>query len=56
MSAAERLDWAKKMPNIAKDWAASLEKKGIPGNAILTSYMDAMRAANQPILRQWDKE
>ncbi len=56
MSAAERLDWANRMPNIAKDWAASLEKKGIPGNAVLTSYMDAMRAANQPILRQWDQE
>ena len=56
MSQAARQEWANKMPNVAKDWAASLEKKGIAGRAVLKSYMDAMRAANQPILRHWDKE
>lgn len=56
MSEAERLDWAKRMPNIAESWAEYLEGKGIPGRAVLTSYMDAMRANNQPILRNWDKE
>lgn len=44
------------MPNVAQDWAASLEKKGLPGKAVLQSYMETMRAANQPIVRQWDKE
>ncbi|MDH5748867.1 MAG: C4-dicarboxylate TRAP transporter substrate-binding protein [Rhodospirillales bacterium] len=56
MSTTERERWAKTMPNVAKDWADSLEKKGVPGKAILTAYMDAMRKANQPIVRQWDKE
>ncbi|NQU59130.1 MAG: C4-dicarboxylate TRAP transporter substrate-binding protein [Rhodospirillales bacterium] len=56
MSAAERTKWANNMPNVAKDWAADLETKGIPGKAILSSYMDTMRANNQKILRQWDKE
>jgi TRAP-type C4-dicarboxylate transport system substrate-binding protein len=56
MSEAGRLDWANRMPNVAKDWAASLEKKGIDGNAVLKAYMDTMRASNQPILRHWDKE
>ncbi len=56
MSAAERLKWAKTMPNIAKSWAAKLETKGIPGKQILSAYMEVMRAANQPILRQWDQE
>jgi hypothetical protein len=56
MSAAERLNWARTMPNVAKGWAASLEKKGIPGREILAGYMDIMRKAGQPILRQWDKE
>lgn len=56
MPAAERESWAKTMPNVATDWAAGLEKKGIPGNDILRTYMDAMRAGNQPIIRQWDKE
>jgi len=56
MSAAERKKWAYAMPNVAKDWAASLEKKGIPGRKILANYMDIMRANNQPILRHWDRE
>lgn len=56
MSASERQKWADTMPNVAKDWAASLDKKGQPGSAVLKSYMDTMRAAKQPILRQWDKE
>lgn len=56
LSAAERAAWAKGMPNVAKEWAESLEKKGIPGKKILATYMDRMRAANQPIMRHWDKE
>ena len=52
----ERKAWADGMPNIAKKWAADLEKKGIPGKEILTNYMDTMRANDQPIARQWDKE
>lgn len=56
MSAAERQKWANTMPNVAKDWVASLEKKGIPGKEVLAMYMDIMRKAEQPILRQWDKE
>ncbi|MBT3533412.1 MAG: C4-dicarboxylate TRAP transporter substrate-binding protein [Rhodospirillaceae bacterium] len=56
MSDAQRKAWANGMPNVAKGWAASLEKKGIPGKKILSYYMDRMRANNQPILRQWDKE
>ena len=55
MPVADRKAWAARMPNVAADWAASLEKKGLPGKAVLAAYMDAMRAANQPILRQWDK-
>ena len=56
LTAAERNKWAMSMPNVAKDWAADLEKRGLPARKILTAYMDKMRAANQPILRQWDKE
>ena len=56
LSQAERAAWAKGMPNVAKQWAESLEKKGIPGKKILATYMDQMRAANQPIMRHWDKE
>ena len=56
LSAGDRRAWAKNMPNIAKLWAESLEKKGIPGKAILSAYMDIMRKNDQPILRHWDRE
>ena len=56
MSQAARVQWAKTMPNIAKDWASGLDKKGLPGTKMLTAYLNKMRAANQPIIRQWDKE
>lgn len=56
MSKEQRRAWARSMPNVAKGWAEGLEKKGIPGKAILASYMETMRDANQKILRQWDKE
>ncbi len=44
------------MPNIAKDWAGKLDKKGLPGTKLVSAYMDKMRAAKQPILRHWDRE
>lgn len=56
LSADDRKKWATMMPNIAKEWAAAQDKKGLPGTKILTTYMDAMRAAKQPLLRQWDRE
>ena len=56
LSQAERQKWADGMPNVAKDWVNSLEKKGLPGRVIMKSYMETMRKNNQPILRQWDKE
>lgn len=56
LSAADRMAWAKGMPNIAKGWAARLEKKGIPGKKILATYMDLMREGGAKPLRNWDKE
>lgn len=56
MSDKERRRWALSMPNIAKEWADRLDKRGIPGNAVLTAFMDEMRARKISIARQWDKE
>ncbi|MEC7489422.1 MAG: TRAP transporter substrate-binding protein DctP [Pseudomonadota bacterium] len=55
LAAAERAKWAAAMPNIAKEWAGRLEKKGLPGNKLLKAYMDELRARNIKIARQWDK-
>lgn len=56
LSKDDRSKWAKAIPNIAQEWAQDLDKEGLQGTAMLNYYMDTMRAAKQPIERQWDKE
>lgn len=53
---SERRKLAQLMPNIPRQWAESLEKRGVPGKAVLTAYMDELRARKLDPLRQWDKE
>jgi len=52
----QRSYWANSLPNLAREWVEDMEARGFPGEAILKDYMDIMRANNQPILRQWDRE
>lgn len=56
VSEAERVAWAQRLPNMALEWAETLESQGLPGRRILTEYMDIMRANDQPIVRHWDRE
>ena len=56
LSPEQRRAWATGLPNIAKEWADDMEARGLPGHALLRDYMDIMRANNQPIVRQWDRE
>ncbi|MBO6782951.1 MAG: C4-dicarboxylate TRAP transporter substrate-binding protein [Alphaproteobacteria bacterium] len=56
LSPEDRTKWAMALDNAAKEWAEDLEGQGIPGKQVLSAYMDAMRAANQPIERHWDRE
>ncbi|PWR02699.1 hypothetical protein DKT77_11015 [Meridianimarinicoccus roseus] len=51
----ERIDMAMSLPNLAQEWAQALEARGVPAQAILDDYMQAMRDADQPIARQWDE-
>lgn len=55
LAAEERKKWVTAMPNIAKEWAARLEKKGLPGNKMVSTYMEELRAAKVEIIRDWDK-
>ena len=56
MSEQQRLAWAKGMPNLAKEWAASMDGKGKPGSKVLAAYMDALRKDGAKPLRNWDRE
>ncbi|MEO0387826.1 MAG: C4-dicarboxylate TRAP transporter substrate-binding protein [Pseudomonadota bacterium] len=51
-----RRAWSEGMENAAQAWAAGLDGQGLPGTEVLTSYMDAMRAAGATPLRDWDRE
>ena len=52
----ERKRWARALPNVAKQWAERLEKKGQPGQRVLAAYMRGLRDAKAEIVRDWDRE
>jgi len=56
MSPADIKAWAMSLPPLGLQWAASMDEKGQPGKAILSQFMDEMRAGKQRVTRQWDKE
>jgi TRAP-type C4-dicarboxylate transport system substrate-binding protein len=56
VSEDERRQWARALPNLAKEWAADAEKAGLPGTAYLKAMMDGLRAGGAKPLRDWDKE
>ncbi len=53
---AERRKLAAMLPNLAKQWAANLDKKGLPGTKTLVTYMDLCRKAGIHHAREWDNE
>lgn len=53
---AFREQWAAGMDNVARLWADRLDSEGINGSAVLSSYMDTMRAAGATPVRNWDQE
>jgi TRAP-type C4-dicarboxylate transport system substrate-binding protein len=57
LSAEEKKHWADIMPNIAQELAADVEKRnGYPAKEILSAYMNALRAAGEKPVRDWDKK
>ncbi len=49
----ERAAWADAMPNIAQEWADTLDKKGAPGTAMLGAYMEKLKSAGSVPVRDW---
>ncbi|MGE3246463.1 MAG: TRAP transporter substrate-binding protein DctP [Beijerinckiaceae bacterium] len=54
----ERKRWAAAMPNVGKEWAESMEKRGLPGKKVVREFMKYIRenGGEKDILRHWDKE
>ncbi|MCR9111097.1 MAG: C4-dicarboxylate TRAP transporter substrate-binding protein [Rhodobacteraceae bacterium] len=55
MPDGELVKWVNKMPDVASDWAAPLEERGIPARDFLAAYMDGLRARGETPARDWDK-
>lgn len=53
VSAEDRADWAAAMPNIAQEWAATLNDAGEPGTEMLEAYLGKLEAAGFVGVRDW---
>ena len=56
VSADDRAMWAKAMPNIAQEWAATLNDKGEQGSEMLAAYLGKLEAAGFTGVRDWTAE
>ncbi|MEX0957507.1 MAG: C4-dicarboxylate TRAP transporter substrate-binding protein [Rhizobiaceae bacterium] len=56
MSQEDRSAWVNGMPNIAAEWAADVEARGIPAKDFLAAYMNGLRERGETPVRDWDKE
>ena len=51
----DRRKWVDGLPDIAGEWAADAESRGLPGKEFLKAYMDGLRAAGETPARNWDQ-
>jgi TRAP-type C4-dicarboxylate transport system substrate-binding protein len=52
----DRQKWVDGLPNLAGEWAADAESRGLPGKAFMKAYMDGLRAKGEKPIRAWDDE
>ncbi|MGR3320411.1 MAG: C4-dicarboxylate TRAP transporter substrate-binding protein [Pseudooceanicola sp.] len=53
LAASERQAYAENLPNIARDWAKSLDERGLPGTKTLETYMRLSKEAGIEHARDW---
>ena len=56
VSAEDRAAWAAAMPNIAAEWAATLDNAGEPGSEMLNAYLGKLAAAGYTGVRDWSAQ
>ena len=53
LSESERVKWANSLPNLAKEYAEALNKKGLKGTEIMKAYISALEKAGSRLPRKW---
>ncbi|PYG33041.1 C4-dicarboxylate TRAP transporter substrate-binding protein [Pelagimonas varians] len=56
VSAEDRAAWANAMPNIAQEWAKTLNDAGEQGTEMLAAYLGKLEAAGHTGVRDWTQE
>ena len=56
VSAEDRAIWANAMPNIAQEWANTLNDRGEAGSDMLAAYMGKLKDAGHSPIRDWAAE
>lgn len=56
VSDEDRAAWANAMPNVAQEWAATLNENGEQGDAILAAYLGKLQDAGFTGVRDWTAE
>jgi TRAP-type C4-dicarboxylate transport system substrate-binding protein len=55
MSTEDRQAWVDGLPDLAGEWAADAEARGLPGKEFLKAYMDGLRERGETPARNWDQ-
>lgn len=56
VSDADRAAWAAAIPNLAQEWAATLNDNGEQGSEMLAAYLSKLEAAGYVGVRDWTQE
>lgn len=51
----EQQKWAAGLPDLAGEWSARMTEKGLPGDLVIKTYMESVRAAGETPVRNWDQ-
>jgi TRAP-type C4-dicarboxylate transport system substrate-binding protein len=55
MSPEMRQGWVDRLPDLAGEWAADAQSRGLPGREFLAAYMEGLRSRGEQPARDWDK-
>lgn len=55
MSDEMRQQWVDRLPDLAGEWVADAQARGLPARDFLSSYMNGLRERGEAPIREWDK-